>query len=459
VDESVLTVVPSGEHSAADTDVDAEDVDAEDVAYVIYTSGSTGTPKGVLVPHRGIVNRVRWELATYPIGQDDAVLHRTSLSFDISLWEIFVPLSSGARLVIADPARHQDPAYLVGLVADEGVTTLALVPSLLRVLLDQEPGLRSCAVLRDVHCGGERLPPQLRDDFLTVMSARLHNLYGPTEYSIDATYWDCEPGESGEVPIGRAIAATTLYVLDSDVREVPEGELYVAGAGLALGYLRRPELTSERFPRDPFRGGGARMYRTGDMVRRRSDGVLEFIGRADDQVKIRGFRVELGEVEAALTALPGVRQAVAHTHVQDGDTALVGYVVPSGGPLDLARLRQTLADRVPGYLVPGHLVELADVPLGPNGKLDRAALPDPVVAPPAPDPGQGDQAVVARIFAEVLGRREVGADDDFFDLGGNSLQAVRLVNKVRRAFDADIPMPMLFETSTVAGITKAVTTP
>ncbi|HET9255063.1 MAG TPA: amino acid adenylation domain-containing protein [Pseudonocardiaceae bacterium] len=440
------------------------DVGPEDLAYVIYTSGSTGTPKGVPIPHRGITNRIRWELDTYPLGSDDAVLHRTSLSFDISLWEVFVPLAAGARVVIADPARHQDTEYLVRLIGEEDITTLALVPSLLRALLEQDPGLRSCPSLRDVHCGGERLSPELRDAFLAEAKARLHNLYGPTEYSIDATYWDCEPGQTGPVPIGRAIANTRLYVLGEDFHPVKPGtagELFVAGAGLAHGYLGRPELTAERFPPDPFAGGDERMYRTGDMVRERPDGALEFIGRADDQVKIRGYRVELGEVEAALEALPGVKQAVSRTVDQGNDTAdtvLVGYVVPEEGGCDLGALRHDLAARVPSHLVPAHLIELAEVPLGPTGKVDRASLPAPQVAGPGPSETEvtGDEAVVAKIFSEVLGRRDVGPDDDFFDLGGNSLQATRLVNKLRRAFDVNVELPVLFQTSTVAGITKAV---
>jgi amino acid adenylation domain-containing protein len=451
--ESVAAMSVRGEDAAFD---DAVPVCEEDLAYVIYTSGSTGVPKGVQVPHRGITNRVRWELETYPLGPDDAVLHRTSLSFDIAVWEIFVPLCAGGRVVIAEPARHQDPEHLVELIGQERVTTIALVPSLLRALLEYDPGLRSCPTVRDVHCGGERLPPALRDELLSTTTVRLHNLYGPTEYSIDATYWDCRPNERGPVPIGRAIANTRLYVLDSDFREVSEGELYVAGAGLALGYLGRPELTAERFLPDPFAGNGERMYKTGDVVRRRPDGVLEFLGRADDQVKIRGFRVELGEVEAALAALPGVRQAVAHVRAQGEDNVLVGYLVPAADDLDLVESRRELAARVPAQLVPGQLVQIAEVPLGPTGKLDRAALPAPGTDDAASDLGDGDEAAIARIFAEVLGRHDFGIDDDFFELGGNSLQAVRLVNKLRRAFDADLGLPMLFQTATVAGITKAV---
>jgi amino acid adenylation domain-containing protein len=444
------------------------DTSPDDLAYVIYTSGSTGTPKGVMIPHRGIANRIRWELDTYPVGPGDAVLHRTSLSFDISLWEIFVPLAAGARVVVADPDRHHDPAHLVELVAGQRVTTIALVPSLLRALLDHDPGLRTCTALRDVHCGGERLPPALRDTFLAESSARLHNLYGPTEYSIDATYWDCARGETGPVPIGSAIANTRLYVLapgGGQVRPGEVGELHVAGAGLALGYLGRPELTDERFPLDPFVPGGERMYRTGDLVRQRPDGALEFVGRTDEQVKVRGFRIELGEVEAVLAEQPGVAQAVAGTVVDGDDTVLVGYVVAKSGPLDLAALRAGLGEQVPSHLVPDHVVELPEVPLGPTGKVDRARLPAPSRSAPGmtdttdgDGDTDGDAATVARIFAEVLGRTAVRPDEDFFALGGNSLQAVRLVNKLRKAFDVSLSLPALFETSTVAGITKAVST-
>ncbi|MEV0614746.1 non-ribosomal peptide synthetase [Nonomuraea sp. NPDC050404] len=434
---------------------------AEDAAYVIYTSGSTGRPKGVVVPHRGIVNRILWEGAVYPTGPDDAVLLHTSLSFDISLWEIFTPLSSGARVVVADPIYRDDPRYLVDLMRRESVTCLALVPSLLQALLEEEPGLGGCPRLREVFCGGEALPPGLVRRFFRTVDAGLHNLYGPTEYSIDATYWDCRPGDGdgdASVPIGYPLANTRLHLLDRDGRPVPDGtpgELHVAGLGLALGYLNRPDLTRERFVPEP--SGDGRMYRTGDLVRRRPDGALEFLGRVDDQVKVRGFRVEPGEVERALLAVEGVSRAAVVTTGEGADARLLAYVVAEESP---ERIRAILAERLPDYLVPSLIVPIDRIPLGPTGKLDKAALPVPGhESPRTPERGsrpEAEEGVVAAMFAEILQLDDVPRDGDFFALGGNSLQAVRLLNKLRKHAAPDLPLAVLIERPTVEGIAAAI---
>jgi amino acid adenylation domain-containing protein len=443
-------------------------VTAADPAYVIYTSGSTGQPKGVVVPHRGIVNRILWESCVYPTGTGDTVLLRTSLSFDISLWEIFVPLSTGARLVVADPQYGQDIRYLVDLIRDEGVTCIALVPSLLQALLEDEPGLRACPALREVFCGGEVLPPALVHKFFSGVDAGLHNMYGPTEYSIDATYWDCSPDQDGTaVPIGHPLGRTRLHVLDPEDKPVPDGtpgELHIAGTGLALGYLNRPDLTRERFVPDPFDGG--RMYRTGDLVLRRDDGALEFLGRADDQVKVRGFRVEPGEVERAILAMEGVEGAAVTTNGEGADARLVAYVTPTAAA-DAVQLRTALTSQLPKHMVPSQVVGLARLPLGPTGKVDKEALP----SPPAPSrteegagsegntaaaPASSEERIVSGVFAEVLGISEVPADVDFFLLGGSSLQAARLLTLLRKAVDADVPVSILVEHPTVAGIAAAI---
>jgi amino acid adenylation domain-containing protein len=451
--------------SDAASAVPGEAPDPEEPAYVIHTSGTTGEPKGVVIPHRAIHSRIVWELETFPTGPGDSVLHRTPLSFDISLQEIFPPLASGARVVIAEPGTEADPERLIRLIAEEQIATVALVPSLLRALLDEDEGLRSCERLRDVFCGGERLDRRLHDRFLRESAARLHNMYGPTEYAIDATCWTCRPlADDEEVPIGFPLDRTKLYLVDDQLRPAPDtgpGILAIAGAQLALGYLGRPGQTAAAFPENPERPG-TRMYVTGDMVRWRADGALEFIGRCDDQIKVRGHRVELGEVEAVLQSLPNVRQAAARALAggDDGDTLLAGYLIPEPGHDSIAAWREILRKRVPAFLVPDHLVLLDELPLGPTGKLDRAALPDPrppiaenLVHQPA---GSSTSAVVLEVFREVLRHPSARADEDFFDLGGNSLQAARLINRLRKRLDTDIPLAVLFETSTPAGIAAAL---
>ncbi len=452
VDLDELLAEPAGSAGPAE-------VSGDDPAYVLYTSGSTGRPKGVVIPHRGIVNRILWENTTYPTGPGDAILLRTPLSFDISLWEIFVPLSTGARLVVADPLYRDDPRYLVDLVRDEGVTSIALVPSLLQALLEDEPGLRECTALRDVFCGGEALSPGLVRKFFDTVDAGLHNMYGPTEYSIDATYWDCRVDPV--IPIGHPLANTRLYVLDDQGRQVADGEageLHIAGLGLALGYLNRPELTHERFVPDPFHDG--RMYRTGDLVRHRPDGALEFLGRTDDQVKLRGFRVELGEVERAVLATDGVESAAVTTLGEGADTNLVAYVVPAGVTPEL--VRATVAERLPHYMVPAQVVPLDRFPLGPSGKVNKAALPPPASGhAPVQEGGSAyadseEATMVAEVFTEVLGVQAVPVDADFFELGGNSLQAVRLINRLRKRVRGGVSLATLIERPTVAGIAAAI---
>jgi amino acid adenylation domain-containing protein len=433
-------------------------VSAEDTAYVIYTSGSTGQPKGVIVPHRGIVDRILWERTTYPTGPDDAVVLHHALSFDVSLWEIFIPLTNGGRLIVADPLYGQDPRYLTDLIRAESVTCLAVVPALLQALLGEEPGLGNCPALREVFSGGEVLSPALAHKFFAAVKAGLHNQYGPTEYSIDTTHWDCKPLDAVEsVPIGYPRANARLYILDPKGRPVTggeTGELYISGPGLAHGYLNRPELTQQRFVANPFDGG--RMYRTGDLVRRRGDAVLEFVGRADDQVKMRGFRIEPGEIERIIESLEGIDRAVVTTVGSGEDVRLAAFVVPASTSGEL--VRAWLADKLPNYMVPTHVVPLDRMPLGPTGKVDTSALTLPAVtARPAREcPRDPQEELVADIFTEILGLSEVSADDNFFDLGGNSLQALRLLNVLRKKSSPDLPIAVLFETPTVAAIAAAM---
>ncbi|MGW5162467.1 amino acid adenylation domain-containing protein [Nonomuraea wenchangensis] len=420
----------------------ATPVDPRNPAYVIYTSGSTGRPKGVVVAHEAIVNRLRWMQAEYGLTAEDRVLQKTPAGFDVSVWEFFWPLIAGATLVVAEPGGHRDAAYLAGLIRRERVTTVHFVPSMLRAFL-ADPDAARCTGLRRVICSGEELPAGLAAEFHAALpGCGLHNLYGPTEAAVDVTYWACRPGESGPVPIGRPVWNTAVHVLDRDLRPAAAGELYLAGVQLARGYLGRPGLTAGRFVPDPYGPPGSRMYRTGDLARRRPDGVVEYAGRADDQIKIRGFRVEPGEVEAVLNAHPDVRQAVVTAHeVRPGVTLLTGHVVPAeGAAVDPDALRAHTAARLPGPMVPAVFVPLASVPLTANGKLDRRALP-----PPAGDgkagaggagagaAGESAEGLLTALVADVLRLPDVRPTDDFFALGGDSILALHLVGRARRA--------------------------
>ncbi|HEU5391797.1 MAG TPA: amino acid adenylation domain-containing protein, partial [Streptosporangiaceae bacterium] len=431
-------------------------------AYVIYTSGSTGRPKGVVVPHAGAVNRLAWMQGLYRLRAGDRVVQKTPIGFDVSVWELFWPLTQGAAMVVARPGGHREPAYLARLIQDERVTVAHFVPSMLQVFL-AEPSARLCAGLRLVFCGGEAVPGELAARFTGMLPrVGLHDLYGPTEASIDVTAWEFQPGpEPVTVPIGRPVWNTQVYVLDAGLRPVPPGcagELYLAGVQLARGYLGRPALTAERFVASPFRPG-ERMYRTGDLTRWTRDGVLEYLGRTDDQVKIRGFRIELGEVEATLRQHPAVAQAAVMVREDvPGDQRLVGYVVPSAGTAGVDRedVRAHVSSVLPEFMVPSAVVVIDRLPLTVNGKLDRGALPAPEPAVTGSGyraPSSPREEILCAAFAEVLGVPRIGVNDSFFDLGGHSLLAMRLVSRIRVALDIEVPVRVLFETPTVAGLT------
>jgi amino acid adenylation domain-containing protein len=434
------------------------------LAYVIFTSGSTGRPKGAMNEHHPVCNRLLWMQQEYQLGAGDTVLQKTPFSFDVSVWEFFWPLMVGARLVLARPGGHQEPAYLVDLIAREGITTLHFVPSMLQAFLE-EPRLERCASLRRVMCSGEALPVDLEERCLQRLPwAGLHNLYGPTEAAVDVTYHACERGHGRRsVPIGRPVANTQMRVLDANLQPVPmgvAGELYIGGVQVGRGYLRRPELTAERFIPDPFsQTPGARLYRTGDLGRWLSNGELEYIGRADFQVKVRGFRIELGEIEAVLEQDASVQQAVVVAREDvPGNKRLVAYVMGrSGQKVDVRALREHAQGKLPEYMVPPVIMVLEALPLSPNGKVDRKALPAPsferaerrYVAPSTPT-----QQVLANIWAEVLRVEKVGTEDDFFALGGHSLLATQVVSRVRSALGVELPLRALFEAPTVAGLAR-----
>ncbi|PJJ97216.1 non-ribosomal peptide synthetase [Lysobacteraceae bacterium NML91-0213] len=427
-----------------------------DAAYVIYTSGSTGEPKGVVVEHRAIVNRLEWMRSHYGIDASDRILQKTPATFDVSVWEFFLPLLAGARLVVAAPDAHRDPVALARLVRGRGVTTLHFVPSMLEAFL-AAPETQGLAVRR-VFCSGEELGADLRDRFHATVRAELHNLYGPTEAAVDVSYWPASADDTSRpVPIGFPVWNTRLYVLDARMRPLPPGvagDLYLGGVQLARGYLGRDDLTAERFIDDPH-VPGARLYRTGDLARWRRDGAVEFLGRSDHQVKLRGLRIEPGEIESAILASGAVRRAgVIVREDRPGDRRLVAYLQPDGA-VDLAVLRTAVAARVPDYMVPAAFVVLDDWPVTANGKLDRGALPMPTFDAAAGEaPRTPTETALAALFAQALGLNAdtVPADADFFALGGDSLSAVHLLMAIQRRFGRDPGLGALFATPTVAAL-------
>ena len=464
-------------HPISDTDR-LTPLRADHLAYVIFTSGSTGKPKGVGVTHAAIVNRLRWMQHEYPLDATDAVLQKTPFTFDVSVWEFFWPLQIGARLVVATPDGHRDPAYLARIITEKSITVAHFVPSMLSVFVT-DTDVHGCTTLRRVFCSGEALPAAtVRDFYKALHGPELHNLYGPTEAAVDVTYWPC-PIDPDNVPIGSPVWNTQTYVLDSHLRAVPPGvvgELYLAGVQLARGYLGQSWLTADRFVANPFTPG-ARMYRTGDLARWRGDpnlhghqddseqGVLEYLGRGDFQVKIRGLRIELGEIEAALLADERVARAACVAHRGRTGDEIVAYVVAAhdfSDNLDRTALLNALRRTLPSYLVPSVVMVLDELPLSPNGKIDRKALPEPTAARPSGqltvEPRTEVERVLAGIFAEVLGLDGIGVEDGFFDLGGNSLIAARAVARINAALGTGVTIRDLFEASTIAALIERFAT-
>ncbi|MCO5973403.1 non-ribosomal peptide synthetase [Actinoallomurus soli] len=443
----------------ADTDP-ARTASPDSAAYVIYTSGSTGRPKGVVVPHAGIVNRLLWMQAEYGLRPGDRVVQKTPATFDVSVWEFFWPLQTGATLVIARPDGHRDARYLARLFQEEHITTAHFVPSMLAAFLT-EPEVADCSGLRRVLCSGEALSPELAARFHELLpGVELHNLYGPTEASVDVTSWRYRP-DADSVPIGHPVWNTRTYVLDTALRPVPPGvpgELYLAGTQLARGYHDRPALTAERFVANPF--GPGRMYRTGDLARWNHHGELEYLGRTDHQVKIRGIRIEPGEIETVLAGHEDVAHCavVARPYGTDG-VRLVGYVVARAAGTDPARLvadlRALAALSLPEAMVPAAIVVLDELPLTSSGKLDRRALPEPEFsASSSRAPRTAAEEILCGLFAEVLGVGRVGPDDDFFALGGDSLLAIRMVSRIRAVLDVEVGVRTLFDAPTAAALAE-----
>lgn len=438
--------------------------DGNNLAYVIYTSGSTGTPKGAMISLRSLCNRLLWMQETLQLGAENVVLHKTPYIFDVSVWELFLPLLVGGRLVIAKPGGHQDTVYLVELIEKEQITAIHFVPSLLEAFLE-EPAVYRCESLETVVCSGEALPPRLVPRFFNTFKAKLYNLYGPTEATIDVTYWNCGSAAQTEgVFIGKPIANTQIYILDKRMTPVPvgvPGELYIGGTGLARGYLRRSDLTAENFVPNQYGGAGSISYRTGDSGRYHSDGNIEYLGRRDKQVKIRGYRVELGEVEAVLDQHPAIRESlVVLREDRSKPGRLVAYVAREGvADIDLAEIRSFLGNRLPAYMVPNNIMVLDRIPRTQTGKADRNLLPLPSeeseLGTQYEPPATPMEIVLVEIWNDVLGIQTVGRRENFFALGGDSIRGLQVAARAK-AKGLDLSLQMLYQHPTVQEVAQAV---
>ncbi|MEV6876124.1 non-ribosomal peptide synthetase [Amycolatopsis sp. NPDC051128] len=428
----------------------------DQLAYVIHTSGSTGHPKGVAVTQRDVVRLIfntQWTVERHA-----RVLMVAPYAFNVSTYEIWMPLLHGGRIVVAPPG-HLTPASLRELIAAEGITGIHLTAGLFRVLAEES--LETFTGLTEILTGGDVIAPNaVRRVLDACPDIVIRAMYGVTECSLFSAHHPLtasyRPGTL--VPVGDAFNDVTIHILDERLTPVPrgiEGEIYIAGRGVARGYFGRTDLTAEVFVADPFGEPGARMYRTGDLARRNDDGLIEYVGRASSQVKILGFRVELAEVEGALSSYPGLAQVVVVVReLESGEKRLVGYVVPEAGDIDLGALRAHARESLPDYMVPAAIVQLESLPLTSNGKLDRKAMPEPdfEAASAYRAPETPLQEKLCAIFASVLEVSQVGIDDSFFDLGGQSLQAMRLLSRIRAEVDADLLINVLFDIPTVAGL-------
>jgi len=462
----LVTLEIDGLDFSGESDADPQvALHGENLAYVIYTSGSTGKPKGAAIRHEALHSCMAWMQRTYGLTREDTVLHKAPFGFDVSVWEIFWPLTAGARLVVANPGDQRDPARIVELIQRHQVTTLNFVPSMLQAFLAHE-GIEASTRLKHIICGGEAMPAETQKETLQrLRGASLQNLYGPTETTIHVTRWTCRDDGQSQVPIGQPISHTSAHVLDAELNRVPRGvagELYLGGVSLARGYLNRPGLSAERFVADPFDGeGGGRLYRTGDLVRWNAEAQLEYLGRIDHQVKIRGLRIELGEIEAQLLAQPEVREAVVVAQDGPAGARLVAYLAAHADhSIDPAAVKERLARVLPDYMVPRLIIGLDALPLNANGKVDRKALPEPASASErayeAPE-GEAEEAL-AGIWREVLGVARVSRNDNFFELGGDSLLSLKLIALVRKQLSggSHLSLPDVMQAGTLRELAARV---
>ena len=438
----------------------------DDLAYVLFTSGSTGRPKGVMIDHRAICNRLLWMIEAFGFGPADRIAQKTPITFDVSVWELFAPLMCGASLVLMEPGAHRDPAEIVAFIRRHGITALHFVPSMLRLFV-AAPDIEALDSVRHVICSGEALPGDLVAKLQARSPAAVTNLYGPTEAAVDVTWWQCRrPWNEPTVPIGWPVANTTIHILDANMQPtVPGavGELFIGGIQVARGYIGRPDLTTERFLPDPFADEpGGRLYRTGDLARRRADGAVDYLGRADFQVKIRGVRIELGEIEAALRRHPAVADAAALAHGDPSDARIAAYVaVRPDRSASAAELRSFLAGYLPEAALPTGILLLDHLPVMPNGKLDRRALPAPGPAAPARSKERAPastptETALASLWSAILGCDDPGIDDDFFELGGHSLLAAQLAARIADRFGVRLPLRALFEARTIRALSNRI---
>ncbi|MDJ0745818.1 MAG: amino acid adenylation domain-containing protein [Xenococcaceae cyanobacterium MO_167.B27] len=444
------------------------DISPDNLAYIIYTSGSTGKPKGAMNTHRGICNRLLWMQEEYSLTPEDKVIQKTPFSFDVSVWEFFWTLMTGACLVVAKPGGHQDSNYLADLINQQQITTIHFVPSMLQIFVETA-GVENCNSLRRVICSGEALPYELQQRFFSRIGCELHNLYGPTEAAIDVTYWKCQPDSIEKiVPIGRPIANIQIYILDKYLQPVPigvAGELHIGGVGVARGYLNRTELTREKFIDNPFTNIG-KLYKTGDSVRYLPDGNIEYLNRLDHQVKIRGFRIELGEIENTIASHPEIKEAVVIARTENSENKqLVAYLTlvqkNSNSILQTpTTLREYLQQQLPEYMIPSAFVILDAIPLTPNGKINRRALPKPNKSSYINNdfiaPRDRIQQKLADIWSELLDVNPIGIKDNFFELGGHSLLAMNLMSQISKHFEKNLPLVTLFTAPTIEKLAKAI---
>ncbi|NBI31285.1 non-ribosomal peptide synthetase, partial [Chengkuizengella marina] len=431
------------------------------LAYVIYTSGSTGRPKGVMVEHKSVVNHMYWMYTQFHLDSTERVLFRTSISFDPSVLELLLPFITGGLLIVAHPQVNEDLDDLVSTIQENKVTTLQLVPSLLGLLLENNSFLR-CHSLRRVFCGGEAMTIALQNKFFSQMNTELYNLYGPTEGTIDTTFWSCDPEhQKRTVPIGKAISNIKTYILDKNLQPVPigvSGQLYIGGDGLARGY-RNPDLNAERFISIPLSSHvlGETLYYTGDLVRYASDGNIEYIGRIDHQVKINGVRMELGEIATVLHSHDQVKEAIVIVREDEYiGKQLIAYVVVDEQQEHMDHILQHyMTEQLPQVMVPSVYVFLDALPLNANGKVDRKALPVPdtyVAEEQVVHPSTSIEKTVARACQELLGTNNISMSDNFFKLGGHSLLAAQFISRLRKTLDVEIALRTVLDTTTLAAL-------